>query len=538
MRLHYFLQSEVNLSCTNHRYGLTEIEECTISLKALKISTYSLGGGRESHDLCSSYMLLDTSPGHQQDQGSGLDNKIDNCGDSRTSVNECFLLHYKACRSVDVVRHKFTVFLNDVELHCYPYIFGSLVGFYDKISGYDTSSLGDDFVSPVWDVQNPVTVSSLSLQRFGFSNYFEIGSSEWASIPLNHFPFVTIKNSGSLGILEGSLFYAIPEWRKNCNLRERKIKKPKFSMKNGSGTYGAPALKGSNSFMLDLNLSGTKIHFHDSSCIVGSITMPITKLSLSIHGDYLDVMCSSEGLALSSSWWTKTFHELLWGPSLPNLSPILNLRLTKGSAESKDSRSKLSISIQHVCCILPPEYLAIVIGYFSLPDWGLSANKQPVIEKHKHINGEPESDLLFKLEIVDSTLILPVESNGHQFLNLDIQQLYCSFIGKSCSGEVLRDIPSECLVQEYKVADRSHCLNVFGRDLSLSLLLLKDDGHDSWMFGQDSAHGNITFISPLNVDVWIRIPWESETSNGLSPAPLSVMVRICNCQLFAEGRMV
>lgn len=537
MRLHYFLQTEVNIYCTNHRYGLTEIKECTVSLKALKISTYSLGGGRESHDLCSSYTLLDTSPGHQQDQGSGLGNKIDNCGDNSTSVNECFLLHYEALRSVNLVRHKCTVFLNDVELHCYPYIFGFLVGFCDKISGYDTS-LGDDFVSPIGDVQNPVSVSSLGLQRFGFSNYYEIGSSEWASIPLNHFPFVTIKNSGSLGILESSLFYAIPEWRRIFKLRERKIKRPKFSMKKGSGTHGAPPLKGSNSFTLDLNLSGTKVHFHDSSCIVGSITMPLTKFSLSIDGDYLDFLCSSEGLALSSSWWTKNFHEFLWGPSLPNLSPILNIRLTKGSAESKGSRSKLSISIQHVCCILPPEYLSIVIGYFSLPDWSFNANKQPVIEKQNHPNGEPESNLLFKLEIVDSTLILPVESNGNQFLNLDIQQLYCSFTDKIYSGEVLRNIPSECLVQEYKVADRSHCLNVFGRDLSLSLLLLKDDDHDSWMFHQDSAHRNITFVSPLSVDVWVRIPWESETLSRCSPAPVSLMVRVCNCQLIAEGRMV
>lgn len=516
------------------RYGLTEFEECMVSLKALNISTYSLGGDRESHNLCSSYKLLDTSSGHQHDQQFGLGNKIDNCGDSGTSIDECFLLHYEASRSVDLVRHKCTVFLNDVELHCYPYIFGLLVGFYDKISGYGTSSVGDNLVSPIVDVQNPVPVSSFGFQRFGFSNYFETGSSEWASIPLNNFPFVTIKNSGSLGILESSLFYAIPGWRKNFNLRDRNIKRPKFSMKKGSRSYNAPALKESNSFLLHLNLGGTKIHFHDSKCIVGSITMPITKFSLSIHGDYLDVLCSSEGLILSSSWWTKNFHEFLWGPSLPNLSPILNIRMTKGNAESIGSHSELSISIQHVCCILPPEYLAIVIGYFSLPDWGLNANKQPVFGKHKHINREPESDFLFKLEIVDSTLILPVKSNGSQFLNLDIQQLYCSFMDKSCSGEVLRDIPPECLVQAHEVADKSCSLNVFGRDLSLSLLLFKDDAHDLLMFGQDSAPGNITFIAPLSVDVWVRIPWESETLNGCSPAPMCVMVRVCNCQLIAE----
>uniref|UniRef100_F6I5I0 Vacuolar protein sorting-associated protein 13 VPS13 adaptor binding domain-containing protein n=1 Tax=Vitis vinifera TaxID=29760 RepID=F6I5I0_VITVI len=357
------------------RYGLTEFEECMVSLKALNISTYSLGGDRESHNLCSSYKLLDTSSGHQHDQQFGLGNKIDNCGDSGTSIDECFLLHYEASRSVDLVRHKCTVFLNDVELHCYPYIFGLLVGFYDKISGYGTSSVGDNLVSPIVDVQNPVPVSSFGFQRFGFSNYFETGSSEWASIPLNNFPFVTIKNSGSLGILESSLFYAIPEWRKNFNLRDRNIKRPKF---------------------------------------------------------------------------------------------------------------------------------------------------------------KPESDFLFKLEIVDSTLILPVKSNGSQFLNLDIQQLYCSFMDKSCSGEVLRDIPPECLVQAHEVADKSCSLNVFGRDLSLSLLLFKDDAHDLLMFGQDSAPGNITFIAPLSVDVWVRIPWESETLNGCSPAPMCVMVRVCNCQLIAE----
>ncbi|RVW28763.1 hypothetical protein CK203_089240 [Vitis vinifera] len=139
-----------NVRIFKHRYGLTEFEECMVSLKALNISTYSLGGDRESHNLCSSYKLLDTSSGHQHDQQFGLGNKIDNCGDSGTSIDECFLLHYEAYRSVDLVRHKCTVFLNDVELHCYPYIFGLLVGFYDKISGYGTSSVGDNLVSQSW----------------------------------------------------------------------------------------------------------------------------------------------------------------------------------------------------------------------------------------------------------------------------------------------------------------------------------------------------------------------------------------------------
>lgn len=499
----------------------------------MKINTYSLGGERESRCLFSSYKLLDSSSGHHHDQGFGLGNKIDECGDSRVSVDECFLLHYEACKGVDSGRRKCSVFLNDVELHCYPYIFGLLVGFCDKISGYGTSFVGDDFVTPTMDVQNSVPASSFDFQRFGFSNYFPTGSSEWASIALNDFPFVTIKDTDSLGILESSLFHAIPEWRKNFNLRGRKIKRPKFSLKKGSRTCNALALKESNSLILNLNLEGTKIHFHDSSCIVGSIAMPITKLSVSTDGVYLDLLCSSEGLILSSPWWTKNFLEFLWGPSLPNLSPILNLRMTKDNADSMDTHLKISISVQHVCCMLPPEYLAIVIGYFSLPDWGLDAK-----QRSKNINREAKSSILFKLEIVESSLILPVKSNGNQFLNLDIQQVYCSFFDKNCCGEVLRDIPPECLVQEQKVAEKSHCLNIFGWDLSLSLLLPKDNSHDLFMFGQDSACGNITFIAPVNLAIWVRIPWESGTIGGSFPAPTCIMVRVCKCELIAEGSVV
>ncbi|KAM3684567.1 hypothetical protein ACJW31_11G053600 [Castanea mollissima] len=527
-------------------YALGKIEECWICMKALNITTYPLRGEGENHVLFSCGNASSTTSMYQHDTDIGLNDRSDNYTGINFSAEECFLLHYESHRT-DLVCQKFTLHFNDSDVHCYPYVIGLLTGFFDRLSIYGTSS--DSTYSPTVDTEVPNTASGFGFQRFGFSNFFETGSSEYASIPLDHFPFVTICNSGSLASLESSLLYPNYEWRKYLNLRDSKIRGPKFSIKEGSKVLHAPKLLSTSGteairvcgtlgvtdqFLIDLHLRKIRVHFHDSSCVIGTISVPFSKSSLFITEDSMDILCSIEGLILTSSWWTKTFREFLWGPLLPNLSPILNIRVRKGKNKYLSSHFEISIGIQHVHCILPTEYLAIIIGYFALSDWSSNSNDQAVTEGHEYINHANEDSFIYKFEILDSTLILPVESNECQFLKVEIPQLYCSFIHERISDDALKEIPREFLVPVHKLARRNHCLNVFGQDLFLSFVLFKDDGHGCSMFDQDTDSVYISLVAPLSADVWVTIPCESESLCRSSPSITCVMTRIRNCQIMAD----
>lgn len=526
-------ECEINTSVVNCSFYQVEFPECLIFTKDLRIITCSEKSA-DSHILCSSKNTLSaTHPEYLPDMmGVEINNQINDFAGQSTSADICFFLHYKAHRKADLICHTCTASLNDVDVHCYPYIIGMLIGFSDKISGYDAvkdrSVMGQPKSHP--------SVPHFQFQNFGFSNFIETGSYESAaSIPVDHFPFVTIFNSGALTNVESSFIYAGSEWRNFLNLRNGKIGQtkacskpeleklhaPSFDLKFGKDSLPTPL----SLFVSDVSLSSIRVYFHDSSCLVGTITLPTSKCSLSVHQDCMDILCSIEGLILSSSWWTQTLDDFLWGPSLTNLSPILNVRVRKG-----DSGFEISFSIQHVSCTLPPEFLAIIIGYFSLPDWNST-------RKDEHVMDSPEEiGIMYKFEMLDSTLYVPVEGVDSQFLKLEIPQLYCSFMLNGDPCIVLHDIPSECLIPAHRVADKNHFLNIFGHDLSLSLLmLLKDQTSDSLEFNQNTGQRNTPLIAPMHADLWIIIPNEYESSCLNTFASTCIMARVSSCEVVAEG---
>lgn len=509
-------------------------------MNALSINTSLLAGESDSRILYSSENQSSMNALHPHD--IGIDNGNDDFVNNIVNNEACFILQYES-HLKETVPHKCRICLNNADLHCYPYVIRLLVAFFDKLSSYGASNHGKNSLSSSMDARNPKSVPDFGCQRFGFSNFVENGSSEYASIPLDHFPFVMLSNTGSLGNLESSLLYASHEWRKYFSIRDSRIISPQSSIKKVSEKFHAPALKSSSVveasavcgssvntsslLVIDVNLCGIKVHFHDSSCIIGTITIPTSKSSVFISENCFDILCSTEGLVLTSSWWTQNFCEFLWGPTLLSLSPILNVRVRK-ECGPLSSRVELCVSIQHVYCILPPEYLAIIIGYFSLSDWSSDSNDQLVTIGHEHTESENECSFVYKIEILDSVLIVPVESNEGQFLKSELQQLYCTFIQRSSLNNALKDIPHECWVPADKLAKRNHCLNLFGRDLVLSFLSFKDDQYSSFV--------EVPLIAPLCADVWVKIPWENESSCESSPPNTCVMIRIGNCQLKAEGR--
>ncbi|EXB26144.1 Putative vacuolar protein sorting-associated protein 13C [Morus notabilis] len=528
-------------------YSLFLSEECWICLKALNVSTSQLRGENDGHILLSSGNHFSTSSTHQQDIDSGRGYRSDNLSDRSLFSEGCIILHFKALDTA-LTCCKYTICMNGAEIHCYPDVIRLLTGFFENLSASGTSCPNESFSSSSVYAGDPKTISDFGFQKFGFSNYFETGSPEHASIPLDRFPFITISNASSPGNLESSLLYSSSDWRKYFNLRDRRIRMQHFnvstesksastharSSRSTSGTeaYHVSRSSGANcpSFF-DFNLCEIRLHFHDASGIVGTVTLPSSNCSLFVYEDCMDALCSLEGVTLTSDWWTKNFHEFIWGPCLPNLSPIINVRVQKNKHSLSGSHLEVGLSLQHVYCILPPEYLAIILGYFSLPDWSSDSNKTGD-GMHESSDAENEGSVVYKFEILDSVLILPVESSEPQFLKAEFQQVYFSFINSSSPDNALKGIPCESLVPEDKLAKRSDCLNIFGRDVFLSFLSFKD--HGCLSLDKDANCADVTLLAPLSADIWVRLPCESESSRKSTPLTTCIMSRISECQVLAE----
>ncbi|XP_019058238.1 PREDICTED: uncharacterized protein LOC104814962 [Tarenaya hassleriana] len=511
-------------------YSLSEFEEWSILMKALEMIACSENGA-DCHSLCSSGNLLTSSSAY----GRGVDVQ---CSNHANLINNMALpedvirLHYKAYRSVDFVHHKCTIFWRSTELHCYPYIFGLLADFLGKISSNKISSTDKNQGSPTTEFCTQKEVPWFGFERFGFSNFIE--KSSCGCIPMDKYPFVTIYNSGSLGSLDSSLCYSIPDWRKIFCLRNKKdwtegsldcqgekcdCSSNVFSSSRG---FGQTTL-----FTVEAHIFDASVHFHDSSSIFGTIILPVSKYMLTISDDLVDLVSSVENLMLKQPLWTNYFDGFLWGHSSPNLSPVLNVRVRKGNLKTSSSELEVSIGIQHSCCILLPEYLAIIIGYFSLPGWTSMSGTQSITHSTDLIDPLSELAITYKFEILDSTLILPVENDDCQHLKVDIRQLYINFTPDCALCNVVQHVPQECVIPLNQVAGSIDCLSIFGRDLSLSLLLSKNG---SLSFEQHTECTSITLASPISADVWIRIPCDHYSYSTST----CIMGRVGVCEIMAD----
>ena len=540
------------LCCTKCSYVFISSEECCVCLKALNVTTSPLRGATDGRLLYLSGNYLPTYNGHQQDINIGHGNKFEDHTDGSLSTDGCFILCYENLNTESACC-KYTIRLSDADFHCYPDVTGLIVGTFESLSAHGTSCDGENSISSSVYAGEPKTVPGFNFQKFGLANYFEPGTPEHASIPLDRFPFVTISNAGSLGNLESSLLNYSHEWKKYFNLRDRRIRYPRFNIKKESKedhvhAASTKSLSDTEAYHLsrgsaetgppcyDFSLCGIRLHFHDSSSIVGTLSLPSSMCSLLVYEDCMEALCSLEGLILTSKWWTRNFNEFIWGPSKPNLSPILNVRVKKNKQKPSSSHFEVGIGVQHVYCILPPEYLALLIGYFSLSDWSSYSNENHGGGRHENFDTENECSIVYKFEILDSILMLPVESSETQFLKVDIQQLYSSFICNSSSDSVLKDIPPEYLVPAHKLAQRNNCLNIFGRDLFLSFLSFKDDGYGCLKLDKDANGAIVTLLAPLSADIWVRLPCQSEFSHKITPLTTCIMARVAECQFLADGR--
>ncbi|KAL9243679.1 hypothetical protein vseg_017537 [Gypsophila vaccaria] len=512
----------INLQQLHLKFAHSGIQDCQISLVALKISSCRQTTEDMSIILC---LSGDRDFAHARSSGSLGDHRYE----QYKSLDGCFVMHYVGQKYEHSIHHMCTAHLRDTEIHCYPTIVLLLIRFSEELMVYNSYGADDKSFNQVELKQTDAPWNTF--QRSGFSNFCENGSTERATFPLDQFPFARIHNSSLLRSAQSSVI--IPEWR-SCGITDKNYRTPSYA--EVLKTPVQNTLEGGEirlvgrcvdpSFCkIDLDIANVNLHFHDSSCTVGSINLPAGKASFLGNGDSFDILCSLKELTLFSAQWTYNLHENLWGSSQPNQSPVLNIRARKGSAYQPNPDLEISFGVRHVCCVLPPDYLALLIGYFSLFDGSSGDSTHPC---------NTQGSVIYKFEILESIIISPVKCNDLHFLELDLQLLYGSFIVNDSLDEALVGILSEFPISVDQVADKADSLNLFGRNMCLSLVVFKDVSSSTSSFHQGTGYESHQIIQSSSIDMWIRFQDEPQTSLLGHVSPLCIMIKIASCELTAE----
>ncbi|KAI4303707.1 hypothetical protein MLD38_039306 [Melastoma candidum] len=527
LNIHLDLESETKDQCKcilsmdglAFRCNFAEFLECSFFSMGAKIIAYTFMDSSDGHILCSFGSEVVVPPMNQH----GVQ-KLDAFEEDASKWSgACFSLHYEAPRDSNRCDNCVIVLKNG-EIHCYPSIVGMFVEFFTRITDHGSPHTRTD---PLF--RNESNRSPWMETNFGYQHSQNfIG----AKVFFDYFPFVRAPSSEDISGIETVLLNDDMPIRRSkiwSSVRD-KYKPSSVQHPNvGDANFTFPGLK-SFKAAIDLSFSGITMHFHESSRIIGTIVFPTFNSSVYIFDEVMDILCSSDGLVLTSSCCNPRLQEFLWGPSCNSCSPIIDMRLKIRNGQI-NSPVEVGIGIQHVCCVLPLEYLALLIGYFSLPEW-TSMSSQQVAQNGSH---EPnQSSFILKFEILDSVLILPVEDNSSYFLNLQMKQFLCCFIEGSLTSSSENDIPLECFIPENEVADQSHYLSIFGRELSLSLLLFMNEMDTQLLMENHARVGNIMLISPLSADFWIRIPPNNECLTENFKICTCVMGKIVNCTIIAD----
>ncbi|XP_020578400.1 uncharacterized protein LOC110023361 isoform X2 [Phalaenopsis equestris] len=452
----------------------------------------------------------------------------------------CFQLRYRTYVEINTVQHECSVSLCEVDFHVYPRICGLLQRFFNSISEKFFSSTS--FVSSKeLDQNDNFDRVGVEHAKFSFSNFCASDTSSCECISVDDFPSLTIPNSGSPSNLDISIIHSVNGFQdmrvidKKCPKIHKSSINKRFTTMNYS-TMGNGNCASADDHQLtthydiisiDIKVNNAKVHFHDSSCILGTVSIPHIGSIISLQGTgYWDVLVSTDGLSLSSSW---SSHEVVWGSFSSTISPILNVRASK---EEKETMVEISFGIQHVSCILTSEFLAMLIGYFSLPDWACMGNMK-TDEPYKHLREEP--NIIYKFEILDSILILPVENHTDFVLQVKIPKFCCNVILESSMDIIFKDIPLGCVVSSNAIANKFNIFNLFGRSLSLSLVPIKEDADYLFKHCEYISNENFSFIEHLDADMWLRIPCKMEDSAENFKFPSLIMMSVDICKLIVEG---
>ncbi|MQL79752.1 hypothetical protein Taro_012171 [Colocasia esculenta] len=410
---------------------------------------------------------------------------------------------------------------------------------YNRIFGQGSCSHG---VSSTFFEEKKSDIAS-ELQNDGISKFFDTMLNASTGIPFNHSSFLDPSfadfpcHTGCLFIPNLSGGNCAGDVKKECpsNLMSDIIPRSMIEHRNNNNVISLDS-RYIDIFFFNFHLNEVRVHFHDPSGILATISLPLCTTASCFQGsDSWDILCYIDGMKLSSpwsssSWSSPNIPELLWGPALPSISPILNIHVKKGGSEMVFPAVEISIAVQHVCCTLPSEFLSMVIGYFCLPVWTMQRNELSVTENDKCEN---VCHLQYKFEIRNSTLIIPMENCKDYCLQLGLPELHCDFIPRIHSIDALRDIPDDCLTPNIKLGNIVNLVNVFGQDASLAILLL-EDGNVPLASSDSSCIRNVTLISKLDANLWIRIPCRIEFPDEQYVTTTFIMVKVDTCNFVIE----
>ncbi|KAK8954444.1 hypothetical protein KSP39_PZI002557 [Platanthera zijinensis] len=90
------------------------------------------------------------------------------------------------------------------------------------------------------------------------------------------------------------------------------------------------------------------------------------------------------------------------------------------------------------------------------------------------------------------------------------------------------------MVPSDAIANKLDIINLFGRSLSLSVVLVKDEADSPLKYCQYISNGHIPIIEHLDADLWLRIPCKMQESVEYCDFPALIMMRVDNCSLIGE----
>lgn len=523
-------ENSATLSLTSRdvdfRYSLQEALSLSVLANMLKMDYLHLHNGSNCNLLCSKTNEICGTINASTQHASLSIQELPSSGSSGTC---CLELQYQAQAGGFARQQECSLFLCDIDLHIYPKLSGLLQKFIHKVQ----SSIARTSVKSSRLSENKIDLELADNEwcDSGFSNFYNFEQTACPKFSSHHFPFVSIVNSGFLNSLKSSTILSLSELKELCIKNEEFSEKMPCITKSSNMRLPSTGIKevsrsaNNNCFSMKLALNRINAYFHDSSCILGILTVPTSISCLRFcETDYWDLQSSIQGVTLSSSWSFPNIHEALLGPSSASNFPILNIRVRKGKMNTMLPATEISIGIQHVCCILSSDFLSLLIGYFSLPDWTFDYEDSEIVM----------NDLLFKFEVLNSTLLLPLE-NHEYCVHLELPQLVGSFIPVSNSSGAFGEIPSNCMFPESTCSEAVKIVNVFGRSTSLSLLLLGNDKKFLLRPAKCMSNANMPLITQLDADLWIQIPLDTKDDSQNSTTPFLVMMSLSICNLIARG---
>lgn len=404
-----------------------------------------------------------------------------------SSVIGCLQLNYR------FLTDTFNLCLNNMEFHLYPEICGLLSLFFRTLNPIFDFSSRNEINGPSGGIHT--YLNEMDGPSGGIHTYLnEIdgssggGHSYFDGIFVNQFPFL------------------VPSELRSYYGKER-----------------IPLTKGATKILVSLNR--IKLHFHDWSCILGIGTIPEANISFSYIKDCSDFLMSIRGMNITSSLANASITGLFLGPSETINPSIASVRIRKVMSDNSVRPMEVRFSFQNTCCILSSEYLALVVGYFDLPEW------DPPLPNEKISNVK---NIWYQFELVDSFVFLPVEKCEKMCMKVGIPRLFGKVIKRGTSVEAGAGLPPQCLIKECLVPDKSDIVDIFGRSVSVSFCALAEQTR-FMKFEEYMPNLGFPLLDTLNADMFIRMPWNTGSMPGYTSVPDFLMMHVWNCSLVALG---